>query len=121
MEKSETMNMQDLVFLGIRGSVLALDKNTGARIWETKLKGSSFVTLLVDGARILAGAQGEIFCLDAATGKTLWHDGLSGYGFGLMSIATQNGSADATAIAAQKIREQQEASAAAASSTAAIS
>ena len=106
------MIKSDLVFLGIRGSVVALDKNSGVRVWETKLKGSSFVTLLVEGNRILAGAQGEIFCLDAATGKTLWHDGLKGYGLELMSIATQNGNSDMSALAAH-MRQQQEASSAA--------
>ena len=107
------MTASDLVFLGIRGSVVALDKKSGARVWETKLKGGSFVTLLADGNRILAGAQGEIFCLDAATGKTLWHDGLRGYGLGLMSIATQNGNSNAVAAAAQQNSEQQQASSAA--------
>ena len=106
------MTASDLVFLGIRGSVVALEKNSGARAWEVKLKGSSFVTLLVDGNRILAGAQGEVFCLDAATGKTLWHDGLSGYGLGLMSIATQNGSSNAAAAARQADEQQQASSAA---------
>jgi outer membrane protein assembly factor BamB len=107
------MAKPDLVYLGIRGSVLALDKNSGARIWETKLKGSQFVTLLVDGQRIFAGAQGEIFCLDAATGKTLWHDGLSGYGFGLMSLAIQNGGSDPALLAAEHVRLQQAAASAA--------
>jgi outer membrane protein assembly factor BamB len=53
----------NLVFLGIKGSVLALDKTTGQRVWEKKLRGGSFVTLLVEKDQILAGAQGEIFCL----------------------------------------------------------
>jgi len=116
------MIKSDLVFLGIRGSVVALDKNSGVRVWEVKLKGSSFVTLLVEGNRILAGAQGEIFCLDATTGKTLWHDALKGYGLGLMSLATINGSSDASVLAAQKVRQEEESSsAAAAGSVAAIS
>jgi len=107
------MAKPDLVYLGIRGSVLALDKNSGARIWETKLKGSQFVALLVDGQRIFAGTQGEIFCLDAATGKPLWHDGLSGYGFGLLSLAIQNGVSDPALLAAEHIRQQQAAASAA--------
>ena len=115
------MAKTDLIFLGIRGSVVALEKNSGRRAWETKLKGSNFVTLLVDGKQIFAGAQGEIFCLDAATGKIIWHDGLKGYGFGLMSIATQNGNSDAAALAARHALQQQESSsAAAAGSVAAI-
>ena len=111
----------DLVFIGIRGSVLALDKLSGRRVWETKLKGSSFVTLLVEDNCVLAGAQGELFCLAANTGNILWQDGLKGYGFGLMSIATVNGSSDmAAAIAAEHNRQQQESTSAAAGSTVAI-
>jgi hypothetical protein len=87
------MNASPLVYVGIRGSVLALEKVSGSRAWETKLKGGAFVTILVDGPRIFAGTQGEIFCLDAANGKVLWHDGLKGYGFGLLSLATEHGSA----------------------------
>ena len=111
------MTKSDLVFLGICGSVMALDNNSGVRVWEAKLKGNSFVTLLVEGERILAGAQGEIFCLDAASGKTLWHDALKGYGLGLMSIATKNGSSDAVTLAAQKANQEEGASAAAAASS----
>jgi outer membrane protein assembly factor BamB len=61
------MNKPDLVFLGIRGSVIAMDRTSGARVWETKLKSGAFVSLLVDGDLVFAGANGEIFCLDAAT------------------------------------------------------
>jgi hypothetical protein len=108
------MAKPNLVFVGIRGSVVALDKNSGAHVWETKLKGGAFVTLLVDGNQVLAGAQGEIFCLDAATGQIRWHDGLKGYGLGLLSIATANGSSDSSAIAAEHSRQQEAASSAAA-------
>src|ERR1017187_1980727 len=104
----------NLVYVGIRGSVVALDKNSGGRVWETKLKGGTFVTVLVDGSRVLAGAQGEIFCLDAATGQILWHDGLKGYGLGLMSIATANGSSNSSAAAAEFCRQQEADSSAAA-------
>jgi outer membrane protein assembly factor BamB len=108
------MSKLDLVYAGIRGSVVAFDKKSGARVWETKLKGGNFVTLLVEDGRVLAGAQGEIFCLDAATGKLLWHDGLKGYGFGLMSIATANRSSDSSALAAEFCRQQEADSSAAA-------
>ncbi len=105
----------ELAFVGIRGSVVALDKISGSRAWETKLKGAGFVTLLVDDGRVLAGAQGEIFCLDAATGEILWHDGLKGYGLGLVSLATKYGNSDLSAMAAEQT--QQEASSAAATTT----
>ena len=114
------MAQPDLIFIGIRGSVLALDKLSGRRVWETKLKGSSFVTLLVEDNCVLAGAQGELFCLAANNGNILWQDGLKVYGFGLISIATANGSSDMAAIAAEHNRQQQASTSAAAGNTAAI-
>ena len=105
------MAKSNLTFVGIRGLVLAMDKNSGARVWETKLtggfSGGSFVTLLVDDDKVFAGTQGEIFCLDAATGQIIWHDGLRGYGLGLMSIATQNGNTGLQALAAAEKQRQQ--------------
>jgi len=108
----------NLVYVGIKGSVVAFDQESGARIWETGLKGGAFVTLLVDGSRIFATAQGEIFCLSAADGKILWHDPLKGYGLGLTSIATQNGSSNPATTAAEQARQDQSASGAAAAAVA---
>ena len=102
------MSKSNLVFAGLRGSVVAMDKSSGSRVWETKLAGGQFVTLVVDEGRIFAGTHGEIFCLDATTGKILWHDGLKGYGFGLMSIATQNGNSDPAVLAAEFVRSQED-------------
>jgi len=33
----------DLIYIGVRGSVLALDRSTGVEIWRTELKGLDFV------------------------------------------------------------------------------
>ena len=79
------------IFVGIKGNILCLDRKTGQMLWERSLKGTDFVTLLVDGDIVLAGTNGEISCLDAATGKILWHNNLPGQGRGLMSIATATG------------------------------
>ncbi|MFM2082045.1 MAG: hypothetical protein RL380_736 [Verrucomicrobiota bacterium] len=92
----------ELVFIGIKGSVVAFNQETGRRVWERKLKGGGqFVSLLIQGDRVLAGTYGEIFCLDAQTGKILWSDGLSGYGYGLMSIASSTGNSDLQAASAE--------------------
>lgn len=66
--------MPQTVYIGIKGTVIALDRDTGAILWDTKLKSSSFVTVHLDGDRIFASTIGEIFCLDAATGTMLWHN-----------------------------------------------
>ena len=108
------MTTRELAFLGINGSVIAIEKATGRRLWGTKLKGTDYVSVLVDGDYVLAGTYGEIFCLETTTGKILWHDPLKGYGWGLMGIATLNGSADPSLAQAHKAKEEQDSGASAA-------
>ena len=38
-----------MVFIGIKGTVLALDRATGQEVWRSKLKGASFVNVILDG------------------------------------------------------------------------
>ena len=82
-------NVHDrLVFLGIHGHALALDRRTGREAWRTPLKGD-FVNLVLLGDDLLAATQGEIFCLDPATGRVRWHNPLKGMRFGIATIAAQ--------------------------------
>jgi len=102
------MKTAHLVFIGIKGSVIALNRATGQQVWATHLKGSDFVNVvLLDGA-VLASCYGEIFCLDPLTGRTLWHNPLKGFGVGLATIATDN----ATVLAAKRRYDEQAAAAA---------
>ena len=82
-----------LVYIGIRNSVVAIDRASGAIAWSAKLKGSthSFVNVLRDREGLLATCSGEIFCLDPASGTVLWHNPLKGYGFGLTTMVTDDG------------------------------
>jgi outer membrane protein assembly factor BamB len=82
----------NVIFLGVHGEVVALDRATGQELWSTKLAGNDFVNLLVDQDRIIATSKGEVFCLDAATGQILWKNNLPGMGCGLITIATASGS-----------------------------
>lgn len=82
-----------MIYVGIKGHVLALDRATGTEIWRTKLSGvrmktSDFVNLSLDGDQLYATLSGEIFCLDNASGEVRWHDQLKGLGTGLVSIAS---------------------------------
>jgi outer membrane protein assembly factor BamB len=100
------------VFLGVRGSVVALDETTGVKIWATKLKGIGFVNLMLAENQIYAATKGEIFCLDPATGKILWQNPLRGMGLGLVCIAA-SGSQPNPAAAMQQKKNQESAAAAA--------
>jgi outer membrane protein assembly factor BamB len=43
---------------------------------------SGYVTLLLDGDRLIASTNGYIFCLDPLTGEILWNNPLKGFGMG---------------------------------------
>lgn len=82
---------ETLLFVGIRGHVLALDSATGTERWRVKLKGvrmraSTFVHLHRDAEHLYAAYNGELFCLDPASGTVRWHNGLQGLGTGLASM-----------------------------------
>jgi outer membrane protein assembly factor BamB len=100
----------NLLYLGIGGSVIALDRATGEEVWRTRLKGSDFVNVaLVDGD-LYAAARGELFCLDAGTGTVRWKNPLKGLGLGLVSIATSGG--QAVLLQEKRRRDQSEQAAA---------
>jgi len=113
------MKTSDLVFIGIKGSVVALDRATGQQVWATHLKGSDFVNVVVQNGAVLASCYGEIFCVDPLTGDALWHNPLKGFGTGLATIATENNPGIGNApVLAEKQRRDAAASAAAASAAA---
>jgi outer membrane protein assembly factor BamB len=101
-------SMPSLIFIGVHGTVLGLDKATGTEIWRTKLRGSDFVNVAVQDGDVFASSKGEIYCLRPDDGGIRWHNKLEGLGWGLVTIAgdTQN------AAMAQKIRRDQAAAAA---------
>lgn len=76
-----------IIYLGIKGSVIAVNATTGQQLWTVHLKSSSFVNVVLDGDNLYATTQGEIFCLDPQTGEGRWQNQLKGFGYGLVSIA----------------------------------
>ncbi len=109
-----------LLYLGVKGSVMALDATTGTQLWVTHLKSSGFVHIVLERDNLYAATYGEVFCLDPKTGAERWHNPLKGYGLGLVSIATENTPISALLnLAAERQRQDAESSAAMASSTAA--
>ena len=115
------MKTSDLLFIGIKGSVVALDRATGQQVWATHLKGFDFVNVIVQDGAVLASCYGEIFCLDPITGDALWHNPLKGFGRGLATIATEHnpGTGNAPVLAEKRRRDEAAAASAAAASAAA--
>ena len=70
--------------------MVALDRSTGSEVWRTKLKGSDFVNVALDGDLVLASARGQVFCLDASSGSVRWQNELKGLGLGLVAFAGPN-------------------------------
>ena len=110
------MKTSDLAFVGIKGSVIALNRFTGQQVWATSLKGADFVNVVLQDEVVLASCCGEVFCLNALTGKGLWHNPLKGFGRGLATIATEHtpGSSLPPVLAEKRRRDEEAAVAAAA-------
>lgn len=101
-----------LLFIGVKGTAMALDRATGQTVWTAPLKGSDFVNVAMEGGDLYATTKGEIYCLDPATGQARWHNALPGYGRGLISIASAGGGQ--SVLFREKQRRDEEAAAAAA-------
>jgi len=104
------------LFIGIKGTVLALDRATGETVWESPLKAGDFVNVVLDGAELYASTRGEVYRLDPVTGRILWKNELVGKGWGMVTIAQ---APDGNRSAMEEKRQQD--AAAAASTTAATS
>lgn len=87
-------HLDQLVFVGLNGYAVALDRDTGEIVWSNNELQSGYVTMLLDGDRLIVSTNGYIFCLDPLTGRTLWNNRMSGYGRGtptsLVSIRGQS-------------------------------
>jgi outer membrane protein assembly factor BamB len=88
------MTVEQLIFIGLNGFALALDRDTGQIVWSNDQMKGGYVTLLLDFDRLIVSTSGYIFCLDPLTGNILWHNPLKGYGAGaptaLVSVRGQS-------------------------------
>jgi outer membrane protein assembly factor BamB len=108
------MPIEQLIFIGLNGYALALHRDTGEIIWSNSEMNSGYVTLLLDGDRLIASTNGYIYCLDPLTGKILWHNPLKGYGRGApTALVSVRGQASQSLI--EQMAEEETAAAAAAS------
>jgi outer membrane protein assembly factor BamB len=111
---SKKASRRSLVYVGINGRVVAVDKADGVVAWSVELRrGSSFVPIVVEDDCVFAVSGGEITCLDGATGELVWHNPLKGFGMGYAMIA---GAANPGVAAVAAIQAAAAAGAAAAAS-----
>jgi len=118
MKASSPVQTPRRLYLGVKGSVVALDADTGRQLWATHLKGSDFVHVVLEGDNLYATTRGEVFCLDPGTGDGRWHNPLKGFGYGLVSVACAGAPMDWLALAAEsQERERRSSDTASSSST----
>jgi len=95
--KAPERNIDQLVFVGLNGWAVALDRDTGEIVWSNDQMKSGYVTLLLDGDRLIVSTNGYIYALDPLTGQILWHNPMKGYGSGaptsLISVRGQSSQA----------------------------
>lgn len=110
------MKTSDMIFIGIKGSAIALNRHNGEQVWSTHLQSSDFVNVMVENDQIFAATKGEVYCLDALTGRRLWHNKLKGFGTGLATIATSENirRGSGTVLSEKRRRDEQAAASAAA-------
>ncbi|HZV08066.1 MAG TPA: PQQ-binding-like beta-propeller repeat protein [Gemmataceae bacterium] len=85
------MRIDQLIFVGLRGYVIALDRNTGEIVWNCSELDSGPTSLLLDGDRLIAATNGYIYCLDPMTGQVIWKNPLRGYGVGITHLVSVRG------------------------------
>ena len=93
------MNLDQLIFVGLNGYVVALDRDTGNIVWSNNELHSGYVTLLLDGDRLIVSTNGYMYCLEPFSGQVIWHNPMSGYGMGApTSMISVRGSTSQTII-----------------------
>src|SRR3954452_13220991 len=88
------MTVEDLIFVGLNGYAVALNRETGEIVWSNDQMKSGYVTLLLDYDRLIVSTNGYIYCLEPLTGNIQWHNPLKCYGVGgpasLISVRGQS-------------------------------
>lgn len=82
------MTIDQLVYVGLNGYVVALDRDTGEIVWSNNELKSGYVTILIDDDRLIVSTNGYIYSLDPLTGVINWHNPMKGYGAGAPTALT---------------------------------
>jgi outer membrane protein assembly factor BamB len=102
------MTIDDLIFVGLNGYAVALHRDTGEIVWYNDKMHRGYVTMLLDGDRLIVSTNGYIYCLNPINGEILWHNPMSGYGFGApTSLVSVRGSSDQTVIEEAAERDEE--------------
>ena len=111
------MTIDQLIFVGFRGYAMALNRDTGEMVWCNSQMHSGYVSMLLDGDRLIVSTNGYMYCLDPMTGKILWHNPLTGYGMGVAHLVSVRGQSSQVLLAEAAADEQSRQSAGSANAT----
>lgn len=85
------MSIDDLIFVGFNGYVVALHRDTGDIVWCNSQLHGGYVSMLLDEDRLIVSCNGYMYCLNPMTGHILWHNPLKGYGTGVAHLVSVRG------------------------------
>jgi outer membrane protein assembly factor BamB len=107
-------DQRSFVYVGIKGSVVALDRDDGAEMWRADLRSAEYVTVFWDGTGLFAANSGEVWRLDPVSGAEIWHNQMKGLGRGLVSLASSLALTNAGNTDTAEVKRRRDAAAAAA-------
>lgn len=85
------------LFLGIKGHVVCLNKETGQELWRKKLKIDwGKPTIVVFSEDLFVYVTGTLFCLSSKTGEIKWQNSLKKLGSGHCVIAIEGQNSELT-------------------------
>ena len=84
-------SIDQLIFVGFNGYAVALDRETGRIVWSNNELESGYVSLMLDGDRLIVSTNGYMVWLGALAGETRGNNSMKGYGFGPTSLASVRG------------------------------
>jgi outer membrane protein assembly factor BamB len=111
------MSLDDLIFVGFRGYVMALHRDTGEIVWCNSKLHSGYVSMLLDDDRLIVSCSGYMYCLNPLTGTILWHNPLKGFGTGVAQLVSVRGQSSQVVVTQAAEAEQQAAASSASTAT----
>jgi hypothetical protein len=106
------------LYLGIKGHVVCIEKDSGRELWRTPVKSSQLTNVLADDDGVFAYSGGHLFCLSPTDGRIRWKSELPGLGFGYCILATEGHHSSAAATSQMGAQTAQTAAAVAATTAA---
>jgi outer membrane protein assembly factor BamB len=100
MHQRAELTPNDFLFLGTHGHVVAVNKRTGRKAWQTSLPktGWDMVAVVYEEDTLFCATKGRLFALDPLSGEILWKNDLKGLGSDLVFLTTAQSNNTETVI-----------------------